>query len=487
MNKKKSIARNYIYNLSLTMLNMLFPLITAPYISRVLGADNLGKFNFANAVATWFMIIAAFGIPTYGIREIARVREDKAKLSKVFSELITVQLIFTIIAEILYITLVLSNLRMRNEVNIFLITGVSLFLNILSIDWFYQGIEEYGYITLRSLILKLISLVLIFLLISKKDDYLIYAAINVFALSFGNILNYFNSRKFAEIKLTKINIMNHIKKLKVFFLSALIISIYTQLDQVILGFFSSPSSLAFYSRSKQITSIGLSLTLALSTVLIPRISYLYENNKAEYKAMLDKSINYNYIIALPCVVGIFSLSKEIMWLFGGNEFIQGSLTLAIISLTIVVISLGTWQFNQIFVPSGREKDGVKIQVIMAIISVLLNLVLIPRFNHDGAAVSLLLTETIGTFAGFLYIRKTVKINYFTISLLKYIISSICMLIFILICKKAIDNSTTVLFISIIFSPVIYGILLVLFKDNTIMDIIKSIRNKFDNHKNKINN
>ena len=197
--KKQSIKKNFIYNSILTSANIVFPLITAPYLSYTLGAENIGKVNFATSLVNWFILISAFGIPRYGIREIARNRDNKKNLSNAFWNLILIQACLTIISIGLYLLVVFNVPRFENQLNIHLMMILMLVLNVFSIDWFYQGIEEYSYITIRNIAFKIISIILMFVMVKNSEDYIIYAGINIFGLCFNNILNYLHTKKYIDI------------------------------------------------------------------------------------------------------------------------------------------------------------------------------------------------------------------------------------------------------------------------------------------------
>ena len=188
--KNKSIKKNFIYNSILTSANIVFPLITAPYLSYTLGAENIGKVNFATSIVNWFILISSFGIPRYGIREIARNRDNKKELTNTFWNLILIQASLSIIAIIVYLLAIFNVPRFESELNIHLMMVMMLILNVFSIDWFYQGIEEYSYITIRNIAFKIISIILMFAIVKNSDDYMIYAGINIFGLCFNNVLNY---------------------------------------------------------------------------------------------------------------------------------------------------------------------------------------------------------------------------------------------------------------------------------------------------------
>ena len=482
MSKGKSIKRNFIFNFLLNIFNILFPLVTSPYVSRILGADNLGKNNFAISLSGWFLLFASFGIPNYGIREVAKVSKNKELLSKTFSELFIINFFSTLISLGIYLIFIFVNLKTRNEIDLFLVVGVTIILNIFSLDWFYMGIEEYRYITLRSLFVKFICIISIFLFVKKREDYIIYAAINVLALSFSNILNFRYSKKFVKFYIKNINLKRHINKLIVFFISVFVISIYNQFDQVFLGMFSTNKSVAFYSRARQIYSIVLTITLSISTVLLPKLSYLCENDFKSYKILLRKSIDYIYIISIPAVFGLLMLSKDIMWFFGGKEFEQAYLTLSIVSVLIFVVAIGTWQYNQLFLPLGYEKFALKAQIIMALVSLSLNFILVPKLSNIGASMTIVCAEVIGTIYAIGYAKlkvKEVKIAYLTKSFYKYIFSSICMTLIILIIKYVNLGHAFNIVLSIVVSPIIYFSILYLIKEQVAIEFIRYFSNKFN--------
>ncbi len=475
--KEKSIKINFLYNMIFTCLNLLFPLITAPYVSRVLGADNLGKVNFATSFVNWFVIISSFGTITYGLRETAKIKYDKEKLSILFSELLIIKIITTFIVSLIYIIIIFSIPKFYLELKLYLIFFINIILNIFSIDWFYQGIEDYKYITLRSAIFKLISFIAMIIFVKNKENYIIYSAITIFALSFSNILNYFYSKNFVSLKFKNINIIKHLKKLFVFFLSSLIVSCYTMLDQVLLGIMVDNTSVAFLNRGRQIVTIGLSITLSLSTVIMPKSTYYYTNDKEKYYELIESSINYIYILSFPCMIGTIFLSKEIMLLLGGETFLESYKMLRIVSLNILIGSLGNWNYNQVILPTGNENISVVTQIIMALISITFNLILIYKLGYIGSGISWVLAESIGTLINITFTKKKLHYKIFTIEFFKYIIAVFFMAIAILAIKSIISNYILILILNLIFCPIIYFIVLLIIKEKITINIYSLLKNK----------
>ena len=474
--KYKSILKNYIIYLLNLFIDIFFPLILSPYITRVLGAENLGEVNLANSISAMFVLIIAFGIPLYGVREIAKVKDDSYKLSKVFSELFILRCILTFIGSVIFILVIILTPRFHTNISLYVAMLINLIFYAFSVDWFYQGLEKYHYLTIRNLLFKIVMFILTIILVKNTNDYIKYAYIQVFSLGIFNIINLIKSFKFVKFKKRKLDLVVHIKALKFFFLGALVTSIYTTFDQVLIGFMLKAKYLAFYSRGRQVISMALTATLALSTVLMPRISFFYENNKKQFYKMVNKSINCILLITIPLFVGIMLLSKEVMLFFGGNEFIEGRFVISILSIVIILDSIYVWATNQILIPSGNEKKSFKIQVIMAICSLTFNIVFINLIGVEGAAVSFVFTELIGLILSLYCVKHLVNIKIINKSTVVYIISSFIMAIIVIIIKLFIKNYLVIIFMSIGIGSIAYFTCVILLKDPIFKDLL-SILNK----------
>ncbi len=477
--KQKSIGKNYIYNLTLTALNLAFPLITASYLSYVLGAENIGKVNYATSIISWFIIMASFGIPRYGIRAIARSRDSKQNLSKTFWNLMIIQGVLSLISIAIYVFIILKVGQFESELQLHLLMVLMLLLNAFSLDWFYQGIEEYGYITMRSILFKIVSIILIFLLIKNKDDYILYALINIIGVSLNNVLNFIHSRRFIDRRIYQLDVWYYIKELKVYFVTTVVIAIYGTLDQLFIGTIS-PQELAYYVRSKALLGIGTSITNSVITVLIPRSAYLMENNYKEYKRIIQQSINYIYLLGFPCVVGIFVLAEDAMILLGGSEFIPATGSLRIICVLIVVTAIGTWQVNQILLPYKKEKLALNIQMVAAIFSIILNIILIPKYSYIGAAITWTLTETLLVFIEGIIIHRhftDIRIHYVNLSAIKYLISAGIMGTVVIGIVGSITSAFITIAVSVVVAPVIYFGSILILKDEVVLNMVQSMFKK----------
>ena len=468
MEKIKSVKKNFFYNFSLNIVNMLFPLITIPYVFQKLGAENLGKYNFAISFSQWFLVLAAFGTATYGVREIAKYRDDQKKLDKTFTEIFILNFIATIISFLVFLIIIFLSPKTNSEIELFIVVSLSILLNIFCIDWFYMGLENFKLITIRTLIIKTLSLIGIFLLIDEKNDYVIYAFIMVIAIGLSNIVNFIYSFKFVRLRIKETQIKNHLRPSAIFFFSSVIVSIYTIFDYVLLGFFSTHSDVAFYTITKQLYYIALSVTLSVSTVLLPKLTNLAENDFKTYEILLKKSLDYIYLFSIPAMVGLIVLSTDLLWLIGGVELQAASISLVILAILVFVVSLGSWQYNQLLIPLGHEKMGLKVQLLMALISLTFNLILIPIYGYIGASISLVIAEASGTIIGIIYMKKvlvSVKVNYITNSLPKYFLASLIMALTVLGVKLINLGSFFNLIIGLIIGSMIYFAILYILNES----------------------
>lgn len=479
----QSTVKNMFYNSVLMLFNIIFPLITMSYVSRILGSDNLGKINYAQSIITFLMIFATIGTELYGIREISQIREDREKLNKIFSELTIIKFFASITIFIIYTLFLFFKFRLtisNSDLLIFFLISFALIFNIFNLDWFFKGIEDYKVITFRSIAVKIVCFIGMVLFVKSKADIYKYLFLLTLGQGVGYLWSCFYSKKYVKLSLKDLNLKKHYKSLKIFFISALVISIYTTVNGIILGYFAPPKEVAFFSRARQIQGIGTTITGAITAVLIPRTSYYYKNNKTEYDKLLKKSLNYNYILSIPIMFGFIFLSKEINLFLGGREFLPASKLLVILAPLVVIITVGTWVYYQIMIPMGMEKFSTIMQTCTAIISIILNLVLIPLYKDIGASIVVVLIELFGPIFSFFILKKVKKFtfNIWTSSLPKYLIASVSIVGIIQILKLQFFNRNIItITLSIILGSLTYFIVLIIIKEEIMNEIYIFIKNK----------
>ena len=480
--KKRSLGINALLNGLRSILNLLFPLITFPYVSRTLSVDSMGIYNFSNTYINYFLLIAGLGVATYAVREGAKYRDNKEKISTFASQVFTINVISTIIAYVLLLLSLLIFGNLYNYISCILIFSLQLLFTTLGTEWIYTIYEDYSYITIRSIIFKILSIILLFLLVKTPNDYLWYAAITVFAGVGSNILNYIHAKSFCKIKLIKVKNVDwkyHLKPILIIFASSVAVTLYVSSDTTILGLLKGNYDVGIYSVSVKIYTIAQTLLSALLTVTIPRLAMLLGKYKLrEYNQVLSNVIGTLSVLVLPVSVGLIMLSKEIILIIAGKKYLPSTSSLQIITWAII-FSIFSWIFNQcVLIPAKRESKSLRNTFITGIANIGLNFILIPFLSYDGTSLSTVIAEfmvmVLNGYSARDYILPILK----TKNTIKNIIDSIlgCVGI-VLICslvKIGISSMMWRTALSIVLSVSIYAAILVALKNNIVMEYIDKI-------------
>lgn len=474
--KVSSIKKNFMYNLLKNVSMILFPMITFPYLSRIIGVDGIGKNSFADSVIQYFILLSSIGIPLYGTREVAKCRDDREKLTNLVNELFQINIILTVIFYIIFLFFLNYNSQMSSEKMLFLINSLSMIFIVIGVEWFFQGIEEYEYITKRTIIIRVISILIMLVLIKKREDYLIASLIGVLGIVGGNIFNFFKLQKYIEFKfLRKNNFKKHLKPLITGFWMNVAISIYANLDLVMLGFINGNKAVGIYAASIKFSKLIITVITSLGVVLVPRLSYYIQNNLwDEYKRTLEKALNMTLLLSLPSSIGLFLLAKPILLIFSGKEFLEGTLALQIVSPIVLFIPLINLIGMQILYTLGKEKIILISAIGGALINFMLNYILMPKYSYIGAATATCITELIVLGIQLTLGKKYIKIKIYTHSRWKYILSTLIMALTIIVIKKIFDNLIIEVLLSILIGSILYFWLLIIMRDKMIKDIFDKI-------------
>ena len=456
MQKQKSLKINFIMNAFLTMSSFIFPLITFPYISRILLPEGTGKVSFATSVISYFVILAQLGIPTYGIRACAKVRDNREELSKTAHELLVINIIMCCFSYLILGILLMTVPKFKSEKTLLIIVSLTLLFNTIGMEWLYKALEQYMYITIRSIIFKVIAVIAMFLLVHEKSDYIIYGAISIFASSASNIFNLINVHKYINLKpIGNYNLKQHLKPVFIFFAISCAATIYTNLDTVMLGFIKTDSDVGCYNAAVRIKSILVSIVTSLGVVLLPRASYYLKHNMiSEFYKITKKAINFVFIIAVPLMAYFILFAKEGIFLLSGSAYIGAVKPMQIIMPTLVFIGLTNIMGIQMLVPMGKEKIVLYSEIAGALVDLVINIVLIPRWASAGAAIGTLVAEIIVWIVQYCALRKDVKSAYLTIDY-KTILWAILMAIVGVVWVKTL--SINVFFKLIISAVMFFGI------------------------------
>lgn len=477
MNHEKSIIKNYLFNLLKTLTGLLFPVITFAYSSRILGVEGIGKVNFSKSYITYFSMIALLGMNYYGTREAAKLRDNKKLLSKFVQEMLIINAIATFVSYIILIISILLIPKLKNYETLLAVNSISIVLQGLGIEWLYQALEEYKYIAVRSVIFQFIALVLMFICVKKSGDVVLYALIYVFATYGSYILNFMNARKYIEWHwFESYELRKHIKPLFMLFAMAVSIQLYAVLDSTMLGFIQGDVAVGKYTAAVKINKMTTSLISSLGVVLIPRLSYYIGNHQIDrLKELIDKSYNFVFCLSVPISIGLFVLSDDILLLFSGKEFLTASVTMKLLSPIIILIPFNVVTNTQTFVPMGKEKLILMSTFSGAVMNIICNLVLIPIYAENGAAIATVLAE--GVIAVICYLnarcyfpmKKIFRVYY------QYWIAAAPIPFIVSVIKNIDTNYWIQLITSIGLSAIVYFILLILFRNCYVLEISKKLR------------
>lgn len=421
--KIHSVKYNFIMNFLLTASNFVFPLISFPYVSRILLASGNGKVNFAASVANYFLMVASLGIPTYGIRACAKVRNDIDELSKTVHELLIINSISTSLVTLTYLICIFTVPRFSQDKVLFFIEGINIVLNMFGANWLYQALEQYDYITARSVCFKFIAMILMFLFVHHEGDYRIYAAISVLAAVGSNILNFVRLRKFVNFKRYKdYHLVQHIKPILILFAQNVTVSIYTNLDTVMLGFMKTDEAVGFYTAAVKVKGILVSVVASLGNVLLPRMSYYVKNgNKEKFYQLMTMALNTELFMALPLAIYFSLESNDSIMFLAGNGYGGAVIAMAIITLAIIPNGLTGVIGVQVLTPLNREKQVLYSVIVGAVSDFALNLVMIPLWGAAGAALATTIAEFLVLLVQMIFARDLLVNVKAQIDAVKYIV------------------------------------------------------------------
>lgn len=422
----KSLAKNSVYNIIYTTANIIFPLISSMYVSRVLMADGVGKVAYAQNLASYFVILAALGTPVYGIRKIAAYQNDQQKTNQFFTQLFVINAISTIISSAAYVIFILAIKGSQSESILYLCAGLQLFFNFFNIDWLYKGKEEYGYITLRSILIKILSFAAILIFVKSKEDYIIYAIIFGAALCGNYLFNIIHAFKFVRFDFGNFEIKIHIKPLLILLAGIFLSTGYSMVDVTMLGSMGTEQAIGFYNNAYKAINIVVTACIAVSTAFLPRLSYYYAHDRKKLEELVYFGGQIIAFCSIPVTVIIEMLAPDIMRVLFGAEFISASTALRLLSLLIIVKSFGDLFCYQLIMATESESKRLPAAAIATVVNIILNAIMIPMWQENGAAVASVISEIIVNGYQLIYLRRIISIPFSWKAIFQGIIASAVM-------------------------------------------------------------
>ena len=407
MAQKHSLKLNFVMNAILTMSSFIFPLISYPYVSRILLPEGTGKVSFATSLIAYFIMFAQLGIPTYGVRACSRVRDDRQALTRTAQELLIINLIMTALSYTALFLALLFVPRLRAERTLYLLVSLSMIFNTIGMEWLYKALEQYTYITIRSIVFKIVALIAMFVLIHSREDYVIYGGITILASSASGICNFVHARRFISLRpVGGYRFRPHLKAVAVFFAMACASTVYTNLDTVMLGFMTSDETVGYYNAAVRIKSILVSIVTSLGAVLLPRASYYVERGEMDrFRQITRKALNFVFLAAVPMMIYFMVFARQGIFLLSGENYAGAVRPMQWIMPTLLFIGLSNVLGIQILVPLNREKVVLWSIIAGAAVDVVLNVALIPQYGASGAAAATSVAELVVLAVQFFVLGK----------------------------------------------------------------------------------
>lgn len=407
-----SIKQNFAWSTILTMAGYVFPLITYPYITRVLGAEYLGRTNFVDSIVNYFSYLSMMGMGVLGVREIAKCKNDKQQLSQSFSNLLALNLLTSLIAIGILLLCVFLMPRLRENTSLFYIGAARILFNTLLIEWFFKGIEDFRYITIRSLIIRVLYVISIFVFVRSQEDYKLYFILTSLITILNALCNIAYSNRFVKLSFGSIDISSYWKPFILLGVYQLLVTTYTTLNPIYLGFVSDDTQVGYFAIVTKLYYIILSIFTAFTGVMLPRMSALNSvGSKDAYHSLIEKSVNILFVVSFPIIIISEVCAPQIIGLLGGSEYYQSIGIMRIIMPLVFVVGYEQILVVQILTSLGKDKDILKTSIVGAVTALGLNILFVPHLYATGTAIVWVISELCVLTTAQIFVSKYVGVMF----------------------------------------------------------------------------
>jgi len=478
------MTKNFFYTVLLSIVNILYPVISFPYASRILGPVGIGKVQFIVSLSQYFALFAALGIPIYGIAQAARYKEDPKKLANVFAELTGVYFIASLLLSAVYLVMIFTVPFFFAERSLYIYAGSLILLSFCYTDWFYAGIEEFRIITIRSVVVKVICLGLLYVYVKTRADFGKYLLIIVFSILGNQLFSFVTITRKIHFRFSELEFKKHLKPLFYIFGAGLAASVYTVLDTVLIGFLSTEKVVGLYTAAVKIVRITFPFVTAMGVILMPAISKSFSvNDIAEVRKHHTNSFNFLTFFAIPVCAGILILAPEFILVFSGKEFAEAAISMQILSLLPILVGVGHFFHLQVLIPSGKNKEVFFSMLVGMCTCLILNFALVPFLNEIGASIATVFTELVVTVCYGFFIVRYFTLNYNWKLFFQSCISVVPFLPIVLLVRHMHIDMAFTLLISICFCTVFYTCMhLFVFRNHFLFTFIKPLLQRFRSNK-----
>ncbi|PWL58749.1 MAG: flippase [Bacteroidales bacterium] len=480
-----SVKKNIILNGVNTVTGILFPVITFPYAARVLLPEGIGAVNFLNSIISYIVLLTSLGIPLYAVKEVAKYHDDKFNRDKVTVEIIILSTILCLFGYIAVWLLAEYVPQIHQQSALFYILSLTIVFTSLGVNWFYQGIEDFKFITIRAIIIRTLAAAALFLFVKDASDLLIYGMITVGSTVGNNFINFIHLRKHISLKhleFKQLHFLRHLKPSLHVFILNLIISLYIQLNSIMLGFMAGDDTVGYFTAGTKISHIGLTLIGSLGTVLLPRCSHLLKiGDKTAFGSIINKSLNLTLALSLPITAGFMLLASQITLVFCGDEYQPAVIVLILNAPVVIFISLTNLMGIQILYPMDKINIVIFSVTVGAVLNFIFNLIFIPAYAATGAAIATLIAEFGVLVVQVMFGREYYPFSILSIFNIKYITATIIMSITVFIVIVILKSGIQQLIFGTLTGIMSYTLSLYYMKDSLMLELTNLLRKKIIRH------
>ena len=477
--KASNIKINTFYNLMKTMSTIIFPLITFPYVSRVLHAENIGKINFGTSIVNYFSLLATLGVTTYAVRECSRVRNDKKRLGETVSQIMTINLCTMSVSYLIMVFSLAFVPRLSSYRVLIIIQSLSIVFTVIGTDWLNTAMEDFKYITIRSFCFQVLSVLAMLFFVRKPEHYLRYAMISVFSSSGACLSNIFYRRKYCRVQIVRnMNWKRHFPPIMLLFAMLLSQTILHSMDTTMLGFLKGDYDVGLYSTAMRINNTVSQVVSSIAWVVMPQLSQAFaEKNYKKINSLLRDAVAFTGIVGIPCFAGLNVLAPEFIEILGGREYLGATNCLRILTCSMIISFISGIFGNMILLPSMREKRFMVACICGAITNLGINFLLIPRFGINGASVATVISNVVITIIVAINIDKEINFNGIEKVLCAPLVGGVGIVIIGMLGKMFINNLWIKTIVVILGSVIFYGASLVVLKNEVAVNFVCSLKKK----------
>lgn len=483
-----SIKKSFIFNVILKVVSLIIPLLTAPYLSRVLMPEGIGEYSYAFSIAYYFVLIISFGFTDYGTQEISKRRNDKSDYSSAFWSIFASRILLMLFSSVIFVLLTLVGTFGSSPNSVVFLSFLPLLIGTgCDITFFFQGVEKFKFISLSTVFFKILSVILIFILVKTKNDLALYVLIQSSVDFFVSLASWYYIRTYISLPRNGVHINKKVfRGALIYFLPTVAVSLYTMVDRTMIGILSSKTELAFYQQAYRIEEIPCNMVNAISPIMLSRIVYLIKNKEEEeIQKKIKKLFDLMALIVCPCMAGLYVIANDFIPFFFGADYAPATITLYILAPQILITTISNNIRNVYYAPKNKLNILTLILFSGSILNLLLNYILIPKAGANGAAFASVIAELLICIL-IIYYSKS-EIDYFNLSksYIKPIFASVIMYV-ILVCvnyqlKQFITSRLIIIFFDSLAGCTLYLLMCLIMKEpfiyNIYLQLIRKIRRR----------